>query len=876
MAAWLLDLHLASSPPQQPMAPIQHCPAESARPWGTVAVCLLAAAAARGDGVDAVRPFLARHCQACHGPDTQENEVRFDTLSGELTDPTVLAIWQEALDEINKGSMPPAEEPRPPAAEIERMSEDLGAILREAYASAYRTGGNAIVRRLNRDELRNTLRDLLFLDGPDYRGPTGPRLEDLNGNGVAVNTTRGPLRAFPADEQIHGFDTIGGQLVMSDFFLQLMFGVAEESLTLATHDGPRPRAETLRFTSPMWRKDAGQLEAAARAADLGYDLLVRRPNQDFRDRLVPEPILGKGLGVGARYRITIDASGHNRGEAWGELLPTAAEPLRVGLHVQDARPGTGVADVPLAEWDLPDNGSVRTLVHETWLNPRDQPWVSWENGPEMKKLPAWRLVERYRPEAFRPRPGKDASKAERQQYEHDMAAALLAGGYGGPHVRIHAITIEPLVEAWPRRGHAWLYGANGTEAIDGLILRFARRAFRQPVTAADVRTYVELATGRIAAGVPRNTALRDVYTAMLVSPNFLYIESGSGAEPLEPHRLAERLSYFLWSSMPDDELFALADSGRITEPDVLREQVERMLAHENAEEFVRRFVDRWLRLDKLGKMPPEKKGPFGVYWTVQLEPLMRIEAERYFADLLERDGPIRELVESDHTFVNEPLATAIYGRADVTGTGFRRVTLGDRRRGGVVTMPAVLTATANGVDTTPVVRGVWVLESVLGSPPSPAPPNVPPLAPDLRNATTIREQLAAHRSDAACASCHRKIDPFGFPLENFDPIGRWREMYPVMVRRPGARPLPIDPSATLPDGTAVDDVAAFRAALGERELELTRGLCEKLLTYGTGRLMEPGDRGELDRIVARLQADGGGLRSLVHLVVQSRLFTGRP
>ena len=248
-----------------------------------------------------------------------------------------------------------------------------------------------------------------------------------------------------------------------------------------------------------------------------------------------------------------------------------------------------------------------------------------------------------------------------------------------------------------------------------------------------------------------------------------------------------------------------------------------------------------------------------------MESQILAQTDAFFADLVNANGPIRNLIDSDYAFLNERVASILYGRDDVWGDRFRKVKLDDPRRGGILTQPAVLTATANGVDTSPVVRGVWVLENLLGTPPSPPPPDVEPLGPDLRGATTIREQLARHRTVEACNSCHRKIDPMGFALENFDPIGRWRERYPDTQ-------LKIDPSAKMPGGQELEDIVAFKQMLLTREDQVTRCLCEKMLTYATGRILEPTDRGEVDRIVSTLKANGSGLRDVVKLVAQSDVF----
>ena len=248
-----------------------------------------------------------------------------------------------------------------------------------------------------------------------------------------------------------------------------------------------------------------------------------------------------------------------------------------------------------------------------------------------------------------------------------------------------------------------------------------------------------------------------------------------------------------------------------------------------------------------------------------MEPQIIAQTDAYFGDLLKDNGPIRLLIDSDYTFLNESIATVFYGRNDVKGQSLRKVATNDRRRGGILTQPSVMTATANGVDTSPVVRGVWLLENVLGLPPSPPPPDVEPLSPDLRKAKTIREQLAVHREQQACNRCHRKIDPLGFAFENFDPIGRWRDRYP----KGGGD---IDPSATMTSGEEVADIVAFKKMLLGREKDVVRCLAEKMLTYASGRVLEPTDRGEVDRIVDQLNGQGRRLRDLVKLVVQSDVF----
>ena len=320
--------------------------------------------------------------------------------------------------------------------------------------------------------------------------------------------------------------------------------------------------------------------------------------------------------------------------------------------------------------------------------------------------------------------------------------------------------------------------------------------------------------------------------------------------------------------MPDDELMILAESGKLSEPAKLTRQVDRMLEDPKARAFTRHFPERWLKLHELGRMEPDRKGPYGHYFRVKDSLVPQVQA--YFEDLLKRNGPVRELIDSDYTFVNRLLGELIY-KQRVVGDNLRKVVLDDRRRGGLLTMPAVMTVTANGVDTSPIKRGVFVLENILGTPPPPPPPDVEPLSPDLRGTKTLKEQLAAHRNQEACRSCHRKIDPIGFPLENYDPIGRWRDHYPKVNRNDRQAPV-VETTTTLSNGKKLNDIVELKALLLKRESQVIRCLAKKLMSYGTGRLMEAGDRGEINKIVNTLETKGNGLRDLVHLITTSALF----
>jgi hypothetical protein len=322
--------------------------------------------------------------------------------------------------------------------------------------------------------------------------------------------------------------------------------------------------------------------------------------------------------------------------------------------------------------------------------------------------------------------------------------------------------------------------------------------------------------------------------------------------------------------MPDQQLLDLAARGALHDREILAGQARRMLANPRSAGFLDGFLDSWLALRDLGSMPPDR-GKFGVYYRYDLQASMRQETRLFTRYLLDNNLSIANFLDSDFTFVDAPLARH-YGLVPPPGAGFAKVPLSDRRRGGLLGQASVLTVTANGIDTSPVVRGIWLLENILGTPPSPPPLDVPPLEPDVRGATTIREQLEKHRSVATCYECHRKIDPPGFALENFDAIGAWRDHYEGAS---DGKARLVDPTGQLPDGRAFADVAGLKTLLATRLDQFAHCLTEKLLAYSMGRTLAAADRPQVAHIVAEARARGYGLRDLVLLVVQSAPFQSR-
>jgi mono/diheme cytochrome c family protein len=827
-----------------------------------------------------VRAFLKSNCIRCHSGDTPKGDRRLDTLGSDLTNLDTLALWQDVVDQLNLGTMPPPEAKQPAAPDRQAVVDWITARLAAAHAQQKSTGGETVLRRLNRVQYDNTVRDLLALR---------PMLAE-------------PTESFPPDETIEDFDNIGSTLVMSDFLLQSYVAAAETLITEATHDGPQPEVRKYHFDAPFCptgnRHDGldrpGQYQHIRKnTADEGGHLWLAR----FKE----------GAPHSGWYTFRFKAQAVHRNYPYSERIVGVPkdEPLRTRIVVGSAAYGdlekrTG-SDRERDEFVLPDDAP-QWFETRLWLDEGYQPRLTFPNGPIGVKPLRKQLVNAYTdtfprfikyldpndPSNYPPSLLEEALRKQKQIAAADEPVrdgelttrgtsrrmnstegwSTFFSEYEGPRVRVFEMELEgPFYDSWPPPSHVALYGdLEPTEANARPILeRFATRAFRRPVTPDELNVLVALVEGRRKLGDEPRLAIEAGLKAVLCSPAFVYLDEGS--EALDDYALASRLSYFLWSSMPDDELLALAAQGKLRDPAVREQQARRMLGDSRSEAFVEQFTSRWLELYKIGSMPPDPSR-FRPYYNDVLEPAMKRETQLFFAHLLRENLPIGQFLDADFTFVNGSLAR-LYGIDGIVGSEFQRVSLTDDRRGGLLGQASILTASANGIDTSPVIRGIWVLKNILGTPPAPPPPDVEPLEPDIRGATTIRDQLAKHRTVATCNECHRKIDPLGFALENFDPIGRWRDNYPRGGNDDGPA---IDPSGQLPDGRAFADIAELKGILQTRGDQFARCLTEKLLAYALGRLPEPTDRPVVDGIVGDLHDRGDGLQDLVVLLVRSEAF----
>ena len=715
-----------------------------------------------------------------------------------------------------------------------------------AYGELKTSGGHSSLRRLNSWEYRHTIGDLLGLNTEVWN----------------------PAENFPAEVVVDGFDNNGAGLVTSGRLMDHYFVAAEEAIRRATQFGERPLSRNYTQKSPFYFSGKGFEDLPKLFKVDRFRFIPETPYTDLYGRHYRGghigflPLLRQGgVAHSGTYTIRVRAAAvgsvHDYGEALGDFRN--GDPLVMEIAAVDRRgsvESTGNVSkmISLARVEL-TNEEPEWFEWRVYMDAGYEPEVRFRNGP----LAAKRLVRLLtttaadKPE-FKPFVGMKAG----MEKAHGVLRA-----YQGPRLRIWEVQMEgPHVDGWPAAGHRALYGDLGPNDLNLVTMTrqleaFAEKAFRRPPVDGELEPIRRLVAGKVDEGMNPLSALQLGCQAILCSPGFLYLNLGEGE--IDEVALASRMAYFLWSSPPDKKLLMLARAGELKAE--LPAQVSRMLADSRSNRLVAHFVRRWLDLDRIGAMPPS--ADFLAYYRDNLGSAMREETEMFFRHLLHNNLPLSEFLDADYSFLNRELALH-YGIEGVQGNALRRVSLKGSRRGGLIGQGAFLTASANGVDTSPVVRGVYMLEKMLGYTPPPPPPDVPIIEPDIRGAVTVREQLEKHREVATCAECHRKIDPLGFALENFDAIGGWRDSY--------EKNRPIDSAGKLPGGDSFRTVSEFRKLLLERQGQFNRGLTEKLMTYALGRELEVSDRPSIDAILTDLNDADGGLRDLVRLIILSDLF----
>jgi len=742
-----------------------------------------------------VLPFLTKHCYACHGNGKTRGDVALDKFQDDETIQKDRKVWDTVLKMIRTGEMPPKEKPRPGTGETEAVVRSIDGVLARIDCSGPRNVGRVTIRRLNRTEYNNTIRDLV---GIDFK----------------------PAADFPNDDVGYGFDNIGDVLSMSPLLLEKYLAAAESVLD---------ECLTIPVASPPARSKLNGINVT-----MGAGENRRRAGLMLHSR---GEVFGFHNFEEGDYTVLARAYGQQAGD----------EPVRAVLRV-------GGKDIK--EFEVKGTDAEPTIVEAK---------MHLKSGAARVAVAFLNPLETSRPEV----PNKDAGpddqkKAPKVDGKDNPQRLLFVRGLevDGPY---NAAT-PPLPEAYKR---LMARGDNlpPREAAREIVTRFANRAFRRPVKVDEVERFLKLYDNAGKEGERFDRSVRLALCGVLVSSHFLFrveldppdVKPGT-SYPVGEYELASRLSYFLWSTMPDDELIRLAARGQLRQN--LEAQVRRMVKDRKSAAFVESFAGQWLTLRKLELAAPDPK--IFPDFDEELRRAMHRETELFFDAIVREDRSMLDLLDADFSFVNERLAKH-YGIEGVKGNEFQRVKL-PADRGGILTQASILTLTSNATRTAPVKRGKWVLDQILNTPPPPPPPDVPELKEEKQLTGSLRKVMEMHRENALCASCHQRMDPIGFAFENYDAIGAWRS-------KDGK--FDIDASGELPNGQTFTGPAELKIILKGRKDLFCRCLTEKMLTYALGRGLEHYDRCAVDKLVAELDRNDYRFSTLLLEVVKSEPFQMR-
>ncbi|MGI8990864.1 MAG: DUF1592 domain-containing protein [Bryobacteraceae bacterium] len=751
---------------------------------------------------DGVRPFLSKNCLACHNDKTKIADLSLER--SELPP----ATWEKVLDKLSSGRMPPPGSPKPAKADVAAVVASIEKSIGQSSDAA--GPGRVTSRRLNRVEYNNTVRDLL-------------------------SVSLRPADQFPLDDAGYGFDNIGDVLSVSPLLMEKYMAAARKLSQAAVYSepvSPKP-TKLIRYMSKKSQDDPtpNALPFSNRGAIYGSFNFPVDAEYEFRLRV-------------ANYRSRETASARQR-ELSRKRDPTDAEKLEIKEENRKAYPAVEMAMTL-------DGARILTDVAEGNI---DYQYAHGEAVARVKVKAGEHFFRASFPEfADMANPRDNVNRDGRRKLFIDYVDIV------GP--------FPPAVNAPESRKRIFVCGQKTPDCARKIVETLARRAYRRPVTKREADELMNLAALVRKSGDSFDEGIRVALQAMLVSPNFLFrIESepgGSAAYALNDYDLASRLSYFIWSTMPDGELMHAAAEGQLRRPGGVEAQARRMLQDPKADALVENFVGQWLQLRLLDRRKPDP----GRFPNVDDELLdaMRRETSLFARAIMREDRSVLDFLDGGFTYVNGPLAR-YYGIPGVSGEESQRVATDGATRGGVITQASILTLSSYATRTSPVLRGKWVLENLLGTPPPPPPPGTPALGEEtLGKDASLRERLEQHRANPSCAVCHNQMDPIGFGLENYDAAGAWRD-------HDGK--FPIDSSGKLPGGGAFDGPRELKRILKSQPDLFARNLTEKMLTYALGRGMERRDEPEVERIAQRLAANGYRFSTLVTEIVNSKPFVMR-
>lgn len=786
-----------------------------------------------------VLPFLAENCIVCHSAKKASGELNLEQFKTAAAVMEHREQWEQVLLKLKTGEMPPKGFPRPDAAELKTVTGWLEAEFDRADRTAKPDPGRVTARRLNRAEYNNTVRDLL---GVNFK----------------------PADDFPQDDSGYGFDNIGDVLSLSPVLMEKYLTAAETVARTAVFGAAalKPRVERL-------RPPTGRIKSTTTPLT-DYDLTgLSLPNS-----------------LHVTHRFSVEAE-YTFKVFLGGVRPAGSEPLPLALWIDGKQVQTFDFDPDGIASFSEDRQDFGSMTHDFRVRvPAGDHWISISiqriyeglppsyGGPNPSKRPIPPKPE-FKPPR-RPLPPERIAEIKKQ-FEARMAekvpineARITGVDVIGPYNQTQGASAESLKKVFVC-GHA--AGNHQPACAEKIVGHLSHRAYRRPVTPEEVRKLTTFVTLAKKQGDSFEEGIVQAIQAMLVSPHFLFrlstaterVANSQAPQPIGQHELASRLSYFLWSSMPDDELLQLADQHKLRRPEVLAAQVQRMLKDPKSEALVENFAGQWLELRRLESVKPDRDRfpQFDEYFRMSI----RRETELFFDHIIRQDRSLLDFIDADYTFLNERLAR-FYKVPDVNGPEFRKVTLpAGSNRGGILTQASVLTVSSYTTRTSVVLRGKWILENILNAPPPPAPPGVPTLDESkIGEAASLRQQMEQHRTNPTCAACHARLDPLGFGLENFDAIGGWRTM---------DGKFPIDASGVLPDGRSFKGVGELKTILKADRDAFAEGVTDKLLTYALGRGLERYDRPTVRQIARRVAAKEFKFSSLVMEIVNSLPFQYR-
>ncbi len=777
--------------------------------------------------------FLEQHCTKCHDADTKKGDLDLSGIAFDLSDSATFERWKAIFDRVADGEMPPPEKTQPNPADRETFLNGIKVNLRTADIRFAKTVGRVQSRRLTRSEFERSVQNVLGIYMPFQSH-------------------------LPEDPLTAGFNTVAKGQQVSSNQLETYLSVIDEALDAAFKQALSQKTD--------WKKTFSWKELQRQVTDtanLNVNLARGAEGRPGKQDVVSWNV-GSGEFYGRMEATKVPSDGWYK----VRLRALAVNSPKGTRLTSSVFGGKHVSSYP-----------ERHLVGaiEADENPAHYEFFSWMKEGELLRLQVC-----------------DGTLEKKRAPKHPQTNEVIADldGMGHVGIAVQSVEMERVYPGFaPEVTRSFLFGdlmanakkggatekltpvsKNPQEDFAKLVLGFANRAFRRPVKAKEIEPYVQLAGARMTAGGSFAESLRAAYRCILLSPKFLYFEEPPG--PLNANTLATRMSFFLWGAPPDEELRRLADSGKLLDPAVLHAQIDRMLLHGNAKRFIRNFTDQWLKLGEIDATNPDEK-LYGEFDDL-LKSAMVEETQMFFWDLIQRDLSVRNIVDSNYTFVNNRLAKH-YGIPPLPNPGMQVVALKpEYHRGGILTQGSVLKVTANGTTTSPIIRGVWLLEKIIGQKVPPPPASVPAIEPDIRGAKTIRDQLDKHRSQESCATCHVKIDPPGFALENYDVIGGWRENYRAVNAKGTLVQGPkVDASYQFPGGQSVKDTNELKQMLLKRPDLLAKNLVQQLVTYSTGAPPSFFEREVIDSIVAAAKPREYGVRTLIHGIIQSPVFVNK-